>query len=221
VEIEVTQSGVEAEQQRLPRRSLLAAGIGGAAVSLLPFLSGRASASATTTTTAPASTTTTTEPPRRPTDDDVTLLAFAQQLELTAAGLYEAAIAGVAGWSDVQASVMTEMRESHLAYGNTLSGLLGKSAPGTRSEELFAEWKSQFTGSTDDVLTAAAELESAGVATHLDILAKLQGLNGAAAVASILVAEARHCTALLDLAGSTDLSELLVDTEADSLLGNA
>jgi Ferritin-like domain len=219
VEIEVTQSGVEAER-RLPRRGILAAGIGGAALSLLPFLSGRASASATTDST-PEESTTTTAPPRQPTDDDVTLLAYAQQLELTAAGLYEAAISGVAGWSDVQAAVMIEMRESHLAYGNTLSGLLGKSAPSTRSEELFAEWKSQFAGSTDDVLKAAAQLESAAVATHLDVLAKLQGLNGASTVASIQVAEARHCTALLDLAGSTDLSELLVDTEADSLLGNA
>jgi hypothetical protein len=218
VEIEVTQSGVEAER-RLPRRGILAAGIGGAALSLLPFLSGRASASATTDST-PGSTTTT-APPLRPTDDDVTLLAYAQQLELTAAGLYQAAISGVAGWSDVQATVMTEMREAHLAYGNTLSGLLGKSAPSTRSEELFAQWKSKFTGGTDDVLKAAAELESAAVATHLDLLAKLQGVNGTVAVASIQVAEARHCTALLDLAGSTDLSELLVDTEADSLLGNA
>jgi hypothetical protein len=218
VEIEVTQSGVEAER-RLPRRGILAAGIGGAALSLLPFLSGRAFASATTDST-PGSTTTT-APPLRPTDDDVTLLAYAQQLELTAAGLYQAAISGVAGWSDVQASVMTEMRESHLAYGNTLSGLLGKSAPGTRSEELFAAWKSKFGGSTDDVVKAAAELESAAVATYLDMLATLQGMNGASTVSSIMIAEARHGTALLELAGSTDLSELLVDTEADSLLGNA
>lgn len=217
MEIEVTQSGVEAER-RLPRRGILAAGIGGAALSLLPFLSGRASASATTDST-PESTTT--APPQQPTTDDVTLLAVAQQLELTVAGLYEAAITGVAGWSDVQANIMIEMRESHLAYSNSLSGLIGKSASSTRSEELFDEWKSQFAGSTDDVLKAAAQLESAAVATYLDVLAKLQGLNGAAVVASIMVSEARHCTALLDLAGSSDLSELLVDTEADSLLGNA
>ncbi len=220
MEIEVTQSGVEVER-RLPRRGILAAGIGGAALSLLPFLSGRASASATTDSTPAESTTTTTAPPRQPSADDVTLLAYAQQLELTASGLYQAAISGVAGWNDVQASVMTEMRESHLAYGNTLSGLLGKSAPSTRSEELFAAWKSKFGGSIDDVLKAAAELESAAVATYLDMLATLQGLNGATTVASIMIAEARHGTALLELAGSTDLSELLVDTEADSLLGNA
>jgi hypothetical protein len=219
VEIEVTQSGVEAEQRRLPRRGILVAGIGGAALSLLPFLSGRANASTTTDST-PAESTTTTAPPLRPTDDDITLLAAAQQFELTAAGLYAAAIAGVAGWDATQAAVMTEMREAHLAFGNTLSGLLGKSAPGTQSQELFDQWKSQFGGSTDDVLKAAATLESAAVASYLEMLAKLQGVNGAATVASIQIAEARHCTALLDLAGATELSDLLVDVEADSLLGN-
>jgi hypothetical protein len=57
------------------------------------------------------------------------------------------------------------------------------------------------------------------VATHLDLLAKLQGVNGAALVASIQISEARHVTALRTLAGITDEAELLVDTEADSLQG--
>ncbi|MFM2077044.1 MAG: hypothetical protein RJA49_934, partial [Actinomycetota bacterium] len=77
VEIESTQSGVEVAQ-RLPRRGLLAAGIGGVAVSLLPFLSGRASA----TTPPTDASTTTTAPPKRPTDDDTALLGFALQAEL-------------------------------------------------------------------------------------------------------------------------------------------
>lgn len=218
MEIEVTQSGVEVEHRRLPRRGLLAAGIGGAALSLLPFLSGRASASATTDST-PEESTTTTAPPLRPTDEDVAMLSLALRAELTASGLYEAAIVGVKGWTDVQASLMNEMRESHLAYANTLSGLLGKAAPSTRSQELFDEWKSRFEGNTADVLVVAAELESSLVATYLDMLAKLQGVNGAAAVASIVVPEARASTALLDLAETSDLAQLLVDVEADSLLG--
>jgi hypothetical protein len=218
VEIEVTQPGVEVEQRRLARRGILAAGIGGAALSLLPFLSGRASASATTDST-PESTTTT-APPRRPSDDDVTLLAFAQQMELTVFGLYDAAISGVAGWSPAQLALLNELRQAHLAFANSLSGLLGRSAPDTRSQELFDLWKSKFTGSTDDVLQSASNLESAVVATYLDMLAKLQGLNGASLVASIVVAEARHSTALSNLAGVSDLAVLLVDSEADSLMGN-
>ena len=265
VEIESTQSGVEAEQ-RLPRRGLLAAGIGGAAVSLLPFFSGRASA---TTPPATDESTTTTAPPRQPTADDTSLLAAALQIELTVEGLYRQAIggvagwteqqanlmttlrqahlayanslsgllgaalqieltveglyrqaiAGVSGWTEQQAAVMTTLRQAHLAYANSLSGLLGKSAPSTRSEELFDEWKSEFSGSTDDVLLKASDLESALVATHLDLLASLQGTNGAALIASIQVAEARHATALRHLAGVDEEAELLVDEQAESLLG--
>ena len=67
---------------RSSRRALLGIGLGGAAASLLPFLTGRASASASSTTA----------PPKRPTADDVSLLGAAQQLELAAVTLYEKAI---------------------------------------------------------------------------------------------------------------------------------
>lgn len=214
VEIESTQSGVEAGQ-RLPRRGLLAAGIGGAAVSLLPFLSGRAAA----TTPPTDGNTTTTAPPRRPSDDDVALLEFALQAELTVEGLYRLAVTEVSGWTDEQATVMTTLRQSHLAYANSFSGLLGTSAPATRSEELFDELRNDFSGDIADVIVAASDLESAMVATHLDVIAKLQGTNGAALCASIVVAEARHVTALRDLAGVTEEGDLLVDEEAESLLG--
>ncbi len=214
MEIESTQSGVEAAQ-RLPRRGILAAGIGGVAVSLLPFLSGRASATTPPTDAA----TTTTAPPKRPTVDDTALLALALEAELTAEGLYALAISSVKGWSAEQATVMTTLRQSHLAFGNALSGLLGSSAPATESAAIFEQLKSSFSGGTDDVLKAAADLESALVATHLDLLAKLQGVNGAALVASIQISEARHVTVLRTLAGVTDEAELLVDTEADSLQG--
>jgi len=214
VEIESTQSGVEAAQ-RLPRRGILAAGIGGAAVSLLPFLSGRASA----TTPPPPAATTTTAPPKRPTADDTSLLAAALEAELTASGLYALAISSVKGWSAEQATVMTTLRQAHLAFGNALSGLLGSSAPATNSTAIFDQLKSNFSGGTDDVVKAAADLESALVATHLELLAKLQGVNGAALVASIQISEARHVTALRTLAGIADEAELLVDTEANSLQG--
>jgi hypothetical protein len=45
-------------------------------------------------------------------------------------------------------------------------------------------------------------------------------VNGATQIAAIVSAEARHVTVLRDLAGATTLSDLLVDTEAASLLGN-
>ena len=55
------------------------------------------------------------------------------------------------------------------------------------------------------------------VATHTDILGKLQGTDGAALIASILIVEARHGTVIASLNGSTDLDDLLVNTEADAL----
>lgn len=197
------------ETQRVARRGMLAAGIGGAAISLLPFLTGRASAAAAT------------PPPKRPTADDVTLLAVAQQLEVTATALYTSAIKDVKGWTDEQAAVMVAMREAHLAFANSLSAILGKAAPGTPIEELLTSLASSFTGDATSVIKAAADLESAATATHTDVLGRLVGLDGAALVASIQIAEARHTTVLRSLAGSSDLAELLVDTEAASLLGNA
>jgi Ferritin-like domain len=197
------------ETQRVARRGILAAGIGGAAISLLPFLTGRASAA------------TETAPPKRPTSDDVSLLATAQQVELTATALYTQAIADVKGWTAEQAAVMVAMREAHLAFANSLSAILGKAAPGAPLDDLLASLGSSFAGDATNVIKAAADLESTAVATHTDVLGRLVGIDGAALIASIQIAEARHTTVLRSLAGSSDLAELLVDTEAASLLGNA
>jgi rubrerythrin len=142
-------------------------------------------------------------------------------MELTIEGLYRTAITQVKGWTDEQATVITTLRQSHLAFANSFSGLLGKSAPSTRSEEIFDAWKAEFAGDIADILLSAADLESSAVATYLDMLAKLQGINGAALVASIQIAEARHTTLLRNLAGTTEPGELLADIEADSLLGLA
>jgi hypothetical protein len=219
VEIEVTETGehaaTSAARHRVGRRALLGVGVGGAALSLLPFLSGQAGASATTDE---STTTSSTTPPQRPTDDDVTLLAFAQQLEATATALYNEAL-GVKGWSDAQAPVITFIRDAHLAYAQALSGLLGRLAPNEISQELFDSLKADFGGSVEGALAAAGAFESSAVATHLDILAKLQGTDGGALIASMQSNEARFCTVVADLAGESDLAVLLVDEENVSLVG--
>jgi hypothetical protein len=227
VEIEVTDSGELAApsegRQHVGRRALFGAGLGGAALSLLPLLSGRASASATTDTagTDTASTeaaTTTTAPPQRPTSADVTLLGLAQQVEATAVALYNEALK-VIGWSDEQAVVMTFIRDAHLAYAQALSGLLGRDAPNIISQEVFDAQSADFSGTVDAVLASAGALESTLVATHGDVIATLVGTDGASLIASIQINEARYCTALADLAGDTDNAVLLVDEEAASLAG--
>lgn len=188
------------------RRRLLGIGIGGAAVSLLPFLSGRASA-----TTPP---TTTTAPPKRPTADDTTLLSFAQGVELAIRDLYDVAL-GVK-FDDVTRAVVATIRESHESYATSLGGLLGRAGTQTR-DAIYDDLKSSFSGDTSKVLDAAYSLESTAVATHTDILGQLHGTDGASLLASILIMEARHGTVLASLNKKTSLDDLLVTTEADAL----
>ncbi len=205
------------------RRRLLGIGLGGAAVSLLPFLSGRASATTPPNSTSDtlaattAATTTTTSPPLRPTDADVTLLGFAQSVELAARQLYDVALGTKGLFDEVQRAVIAAIRESHSAYAAALSGMLGREAPQTAASAVVDDLKSSFSGKLADVLKAAASLESTAVATHIEILGSLQGLDGAALIASILVVEARHGTVLASMNGSTNLDDLLVAKEADAL----
>ena len=198
------------------RRRLLGIGLGGAAVSLLPTLMGRASATTTTTaTSASTAATTTTTPPKRPSDDDVTLLGFAQSVELAARDLYDVAL-GTDGFDDNERAVLATIRESHDAYVASLSALLGRQAPQV-TNSVVEDLTASFGGDGPSVLDAAYQLESVAVATHLDILRELQGTDGASLIASILIVEARHGTVLAHLNGATALDDLLVNTEADAL----
>ena len=214
VDIDVTEP---AQPDGALRRRLLGIGLGGAAVSLLPFLAGRAGA--TTPGTAPtdsaAATTTTSAPPKRPTDDDVSLLGFAQSVEIAAFRLYEQALAND-GFDDNDRAVLATIHDAHQAYASSLSGFLGRQAP-NEVNPVYDDVKSSFTGDRSSVLDAAYQLESTAVATHTDILKQLQGTDGAGLLASILIVEARHGTVIAYLNGSTDLDELLVDPEADAL----
>jgi hypothetical protein len=213
VDIEVTEP---AAADSALRRRLLGIGLGGAAVSLLPFLVGRANA--TTPTTGPSdttTTTTTTAPPKQPTDDDVSLLGFSQSVELAARNLYDVAL-GTKDFDDNTRAVLATIRESHDAYAASLSAILGREAPQTVNP-VFDTLQSSFGGDKQSVLDAAYALESTAVATHTDVLGKLQATDGASLIASILIVEARHGTVLAYMNGSTDLDQLLVDKEADAL----
>lgn len=218
---EVQETTIEPTDARLGRRALFGAGIGGAAVSLLPLLTAKSAASSTsddsTTTTAAESTApTTTAPPRRPTDFDIGLLGVVQQIELTARALYDDAIDG-GDWSDTEASVVTTIREAHEAAAQALAGLLGTDAPGEMSQSLYESLSSGFTGSVSSRLEAAYDLESALVAGHTAALADLESTDSATLIAAIQSAEARHGTVLADLSGQTVVSTLLVQDEAAAL----
>jgi hypothetical protein len=217
------------------RRRVLVAGISGTALSLLPFLGGRASASGRnnssaattdptsgstgdttgdTTAATEAATTTTTAPPRRPTEDDIALLSFAQSVELTIRDLYDVAItAGT--FEGTTLSDVKAIREAHEAYAQSLSGLLGRVAPNTPLDALFTSLEGDFSGDLADVATAAQALENTAVATHTDIVGQLLGIDGSSLVASMLIVEARHATVLATIAGVSDLDQQLAsDGEA-------
>lgn len=206
----VADAAGHAPDARLPRR-LVGAGLLGLAGSLLPTLGSRVGASAPPDGAA----TTTTAPPQRPTTDDEALLGFAQSVELAAVALYDQAIAA-GGLSDEVATVVGRVRESHQAYAQALSALLGRAAPGTALEAVVSELSEGFSSGSDAGLAAAAMgLENTAVATHGELVGQLLGTDGAALIASILIVEAHHATALADIAGETELDSLLLsDAEA-------
>ncbi len=176
------------------RRGLLGASFAGAALSLI---AGQAALAST----------------ERVIDADLALLRFVQTLELAASDLYAAAVA--AGADDPVFGVLVDQ---HKAYAEGIAGFVGEPA-NIRNEELYGELESAFAVSDQTaVATAGYDLESAAVATHLEVLARLENIDGAKLVASMLAMEARHCVVLADMSGrGDDLDVLLVNT-ADPLL---
>jgi Ferritin-like domain len=143
-----------------------------------------------------------TTPPERPTSADTEVLAGLQGLELTASDLYQAAIDAGA---DDGAGVLATLRSNHESYANRISGLIGGAAPQARNDLVFDQFSADFeTADVEAVAVAGYNLESGAVATYLDALAALEGTDGAAVVASILMVESRHAAVLADLAGQGD-----------------
>jgi len=217
VDIDVTD---RAQPDSALRRRLLGIGLGGAAVSLLPFLTGRAGATTpptgpTDSTGSSSAATTSTAPPQRPTEDDVTMLGFAQGIEIAAFMLYDIALA-TDDFDQNDTAVIATIHDAHQAYAGALSGFLGRAAP-QEANPMYSQVKSSFSGDRSSVLDAAYTLESTAVATYTEMLAELQGTDGASLMASILIMEARHGTVLAYMNGATDLDELLVVPEAPAL----
>lgn len=161
--------------------------------------------------------TTTTAPPLRPVGDDVELLQFAGSLEVTARDLYQTAIDAGAGSGDA-ADVFMTLLADHQEYANVLSGLLGVDAARGRDDAVFDALSADFD--TADVAAAASagyDLEAAAIATHLDLLGRLRGVDGAKKIAALVVVEARHATVLAHLAGHGDDWDALLVSDGESL----
>jgi Ferritin-like domain len=186
------------------RRRVLTAGLAGTTLALAGWR--------------PAHATTPPTPPERPTDADTELLAELQGLELAARDLYQAAID--AGASD-EAGVLSTLRSNHEGYANRISGVIGGAAPQKADDAVFAQFVGDFeTSDLDAVAAAGYEFESSAVATYLEALGELEGIDGAALAASILIVESRQCAVLADLGGDgDDLDALLVNDAAPLALG--
>jgi Ferritin-like domain len=194
------------------RRFLRAVGLGGT-LAALPVVARTASAQSGSTTApeAPAApATTTTAPPLRPTSADVQLLGFAQSVELAAVDVYDILrdrmSSGDLSVPDETVQVVEVFREHHQAYAQSLSGILGRSAPAVANAALLVTIVGPFeTGTIDEALSAAYDLENVLVATNLSILDQLIGTSGAAMIASIFPVEAKHAIVLGTMIGQTDL----------------
>ena len=155
--------------------------------------------------------------PPTPTGDDIALLGFAQSFELTARDLYQAALDG--GLADHDLSdVFTTLRNNHEEYANRLLGILGVDAPQHRDDALFDELVGGFEGGdAAAVATAGRELEATAVATHAELLGQLTDVDAIAAIASIVIVEARHGTVLTDIAGDGDDLDAMLIADAEPL----
>lgn len=180
------------------RRRVLTAGLAGSTLALAGWR--------------PAGAATPPTPPARPTAADTEVLAALQGLEFAARDLYQTALD--AGASD-EGGLLETLRSNHEGYANGISGLIGGAAPQTADEALFEQYVGDFDSSDLAEITAAGyDLESRTVATHLDALAELEGVDGAALIASILIVESRACAVLANLGGQGDDLDAVLDNDA-------
>ena len=158
-----------------------------------------------------------TAPPKMPTSADKQLLDFALSAELSVHDLYVTAINS--GMLSADEKLMMEMfSEHHKSYAQSLNGLLGKAATNTRNEALYTTYAGQLT-SAQAMNRVLQSIENTMVATHIDILSSLEGMDGATLVASIITVEARHA-AVFGTLPTSSLSNAL-NSAATSLAPNA
>jgi hypothetical protein len=188
------------------RRRLVGAGLIGLAGSLVPGLAARAGASPDQTTT--------TAPPKRPSDADLELLRFAQAAELAAEALFDTALTSELGATGT--AVISAVRDAHQAFAQALAAEIGRTAPGAPDATIVEASTAAFSGNQSSIMAAAFDLENVLVATHTDIIGQLTGVDGARLISSIIIAESRHAVTFGELAGRTDLAELL-DNAATAL----
>jgi len=153
--------------------------------------------------------------PVRPTAADTELLASAQATALAVRDLYQAAVAAGAGGEHV--ACLVSIAAHHDAYAQSISSLIGRAAPQSRDSDVFSANEADFGSDTMAAALAAHTLENALVAAHTALIGELEGTEGAALIASMVIIEARHVVALAAIAGKSPIDDIdlfLVTPEA-------
>ena len=157
---------------------------------------------------------TTTAPPKQPTKSDIAVLQFAHGIELAMTALYTKASA--AAGKDLKV-VLDLFGGHHLAYAQTLAGLLGRSAATTQKASFYTAFLSAASSGSDaEIAGTFLSLENSLVKTHLGVLGTITGTDGAQLVASIISVQGRHAAVLASLAGKNGLGDIL-DNAAEPL----
>ena len=146
-------------------------------------------------------------PSERPNAADSELLAFAQGAELAVHDLYTKAVDSGRFTGD-ELTMLEQFAAHHLAYAQSINGLIGKDATNQRNEGVYAAYASQMS-TGPSAYRALQALENTLVATHTDILSNLENHDAAVLVASIITVEARHAAVFgvlpnLNLASALD-----------------
>ncbi len=176
-------AAAEPRSRRALFASLLAAGTAAA----VPALAGRASA-------ADDAATTTTAPPQRASADTAIVNALLER-EASMVATYVAAVGAVTG--DDKAAFLT-IHGHHVAYVESLSAFLGTEAATPAGTPLALT----TTGGYSAIAAQLAAHEKATEQAHIDGLSRIQGLDAAGLVASIITVVARHRAALLVSSGA-------------------
>lgn len=137
---------------------------------------------------------------------DTKLLAFAQTLELTTRDVY-VNVVGRKSLGDDERALLEQFHAHHVAYEQTLNGLLSKNAANKRDEVIYESFVAKLS-EAQNIWSALLEIENTMIASHTKAIETIESAKVAALLASMITVEARHA-AILASQTTTNLSAAL------------
>ena len=147
---------------------------------------------------------------------DIKLLAFAHTLELTTRDTYAVAVARKS-LSDDERALLEQFHANHVAYEQSLNGLLSKNAVTKRDDAIYASFSTKLS-EAQNIWLALLEIENIMIASHTKAIETIESAKVAALVASMIMVEARHA-AILASQATTNISTAL-DNNASALVAS-